>query len=106
VVVANFGLHKAKAVERWLAAPPRFELLFLPTYCPQANPIARAFGEVHDKGTRHHRRHRLEELVRDVEQPLSTNGPWHYKLSPLYYTPEVTTVVDRIAKEQHLPQAA
>jgi transposase len=33
------GIHKAKAGERWLAAPPRFELLCLPTSCPTANPI-------------------------------------------------------------------
>ena len=67
VVVDTYGIHKAKAVERWLAAPPRFELLFLPTYCPQANPIERAFGDVHDKCTRNHQRKRLEELVWDVE---------------------------------------
>lgn len=106
VVVDNYGIHKAKAVERWLAAHPRFTLLFLPTYCPQANPIERAFGDVHDKCTRNHQRHRIEELVGDVEQHLSTNGPWQYKLSHLYYTPEVTTAVARIAKEQQLLQAA
>src|SRR5262245_15310622 len=39
VVVDNYGIHKAKAVERWLAGHPRFELLFLPTYCPKANPL-------------------------------------------------------------------
>jgi transposase len=81
-------------------------LRFLPTYCPHANPIERAFGDVHDKGTRNHQRNRLEELVGDVEQHLSTNGPWQYKLSQLYYTPEVTTAVARIAKEQQLLQAA
>ena len=106
VVVDNYGIHKAKAVERWLAEHPRFELLFLPTYCPQANPIERAFGDVHDQCTRNHHRQRIEELVGDVEQHLSTNGPWHYKLSHLYYTPEVTTAVARLAQEQHLPQAA
>src|SRR5262249_28931260 len=47
VVVDNDGIHKAKAVERWLAAHPRFVLLFLPTYCPKANPIERAFADVH-----------------------------------------------------------
>ena len=106
VVVDNFGIHKAKAVERWLAAHPRFELLFLPTYCPQANPIERAFGDVHDKCTRNHQRLCIAELVRDVEQHLLTNGPWQYHLSHLYYTPEVTPSVDRIAKEQPLLQAA
>jgi putative transposase len=106
VVVDNYGIHKAKAVERWLTDHPRFTLLFLPTYCPQANPIERAFGDVHDKCTRNHQRHRIEELVRDVEQHLATNGPWPSRLSQLYYTPEVTTIVDRLAKEQQLPQAA
>src|SRR5215204_774381 len=33
------------------AAHPRSELLSLPTYWPRANPIERAFGDVHDKCT-------------------------------------------------------
>ena len=106
VVVDNYGIHKAKAVAQWLAAHPRFAFLFLPTYCPQANPIERAFGDVHDKCTRNHQRHRIEELVGDVEQHLATNGPWPYKLSHLYYSPEVTTAVNRLAHTQQLPQAA
>ena len=105
VVVDHYGIHKAKAVERWLAAHPRFELLFLPTYCPQANPIERAFGDVHDKGTRNHQRTRIEDLVWDVERHVATNGPWKYKLSHLYYTPEVRTAVERLTTEQQLQQA-
>jgi transposase len=58
VVVANYCIHKAKAVEQWLASHPRFELLWLPTYCPRANPIERVFGNVHDKCTRNHKRKR------------------------------------------------
>jgi DDE superfamily endonuclease len=34
VVVDNYKIHKAQAVQRWLAAHPRLELVFLPTYCP------------------------------------------------------------------------
>jgi putative transposase len=106
VVVDNYGIHKAQAVEQWLAAHPRFEVLFLPTYCPKANPIERAFGDVHDKCTRNHQRKRIEDLVWDVEQHFSTNGPWKYKLSQLYYTPQVTAAVERITKEQQLQEAA
>ena len=106
VVVDNYGIHKAKAVERWVAAHPRFELLFLPTYCPQANPIERAFGDVHDKCTRNHHRTRLADLVWDVERHFVTNGPWHYQLSHLYYTPEVTAVVERLSQQQQFQQAA
>ena len=58
VVVDHDKMHQAKAVERWLAVHPRVTLLFLPTYCPRANPIERAFGDVHDCCTRNHQRKR------------------------------------------------
>ena len=97
VVVDNYKIHKAHAGERWLAAPPRFELLFLPTYCPQASPIERAFGDVHDKCTRNHKRTRLQAVVKDVQQHLQVNGPWRYALSEIYYTAEVTAAVQLLA---------
>jgi transposase len=93
IVVDNYGIHKAKAVARWLAAHPRFELLYLPTYCPRANPIERAFGDVHDKCTRNHKRTLIADLVADVKAHLRWNGPWRYKLSELYYAPEVTAAL-------------
>jgi putative transposase len=96
VVVDNYGIHKAEAVKRWLADHVRVELLFLPTYCPRANPIERAFGDVHDKCTRNHRRKRIRDLVKDVDRHLEKNGPWKYKLSEIYYTPEVTAAVKKL----------
>lgn len=94
VVVDNAKLHKATRVRQWLAAHPRFELLYLPTYCPRANPIERAFGDVHDKCTRNHTRKWMWHLVQDVKRHLQSNGPWRYALSELYYTPEVTAAVE------------
>jgi transposase len=82
VVVDNYKIHKAKAVEQWLASHPRVTLLLLPTYCPRANPIERAFGDVHDCCTRTHRRTRLPALVADVEEHLHVNGPWPYTSCP------------------------
>jgi hypothetical protein len=81
-------------------------LLFLPTYCPRANPIERAFGDVHDCCTRNHRRKRLPDLVADVEAPLHVNGPWPYKLSEIYYEPAVTMAVEKIAAEEQANGAA
>jgi putative transposase len=106
VVVDNYTIHHAKAVEQWLAAHPRFTLLWLPTYCPRANPIERAFGDVHDLCTRNHTRKRLRDLVADVEAHLQLNGPWPYKLSELYYEPDVTAAVENIAAEHHAKLAA
>ena len=106
VVVDNYCIHKAKAVEQWLASHPRFTLRWLPTYCPRANPIERAFGDVHDKCTRNHKRKRLRDVVHDVEQHMDHNGPWLYKLSRVYDEPEVTAAVNRIAAEQQTQIAA
>jgi transposase len=103
VVVDNSKIHYAGEVAKWLAAHPRFELLYLPTYCPRANPIERAFGDVHDKCTRNHTRKRMWHLVQDVQRHLDVNGPWPYVLSDLYYTPEVTAAVEalRAAETAH-----
>jgi transposase len=106
VVVDNCNIHKAKAVGQWLANHPRIQLLFLPPYCPRANPIERAFGDVHDKCTRNHTRTHLEELVGDVQQHCQNNGPWCYQLSHLYYEPEVTTAMAALAAEEVCQVAA
>jgi transposase len=99
VVVDNFCIHKSAAALKWLADHPRVELLFLPTYCPKANPIERAFGDVHDKCTRNHKRKRLRDLVSDVKQHLQFNGPWLYKLSRIYYEPAVTEAMSSLKKK-------
>jgi transposase len=96
LVVDNSKIHKAREVEKWLAAHPRFTLLFLPTYCPKANPIERTFGDVHDKCTRNPTRKRMGHLVQDVEQQLQVNGPWPYTLSDIYYTPEVSAALQAL----------
>jgi len=106
VVVDNDKIHKAKAVMEWLAKQPRIVLVFLPTYCPRANPIERAFGDVHDQCTRNHTRKRLRDVLKDVQRHLQENGPWRYKLSQLYYEPDVTAVVETMTAERLLPVAA
>lgn len=90
LVVDNYRVHTANAVARWLATHSRVELLFLPTYCPQANPIERVFGDTHDQVTRNHRRRRMRDLVADVERHFTRNGPWRYELGSVYETPDVT----------------
>jgi hypothetical protein len=106
VVVDHDKIHKAKAVAQWLATHPRVTLLLSPTSCPRANPIERAFGDVHDCCTRNHRRKRLPDLVVDVEEHLHDNGPWPYKLSEIYDEPAVTAAVENIAAEEHAKVAA
>ena len=106
VVGDHDTIHQAKAVEPWLAAHPRVSLLFLPTSCPRANPLARAYGDGHDGGTRNHQRKRLPDLVADVNDHLRLNGPWKYKLSDLDDEPAVTAAMEKIAAEEVVKVAA
>jgi len=100
VVVDNYKIHKAQAVECWLAAHPRFELVFLPTYCPRASPIERIFGDVHDHITRNHKRKRIRDLVSDVTRYLAQHGPWRYRRSEIYDTPEVTAALHKLQRQR------
>jgi len=100
VVVDNYCIHKTQAVQCWLAAHPRFKLLWLPSYCPRANPIERIFGDTHDKVTRNHKRKRLRDLVADVGRHLDRNGPWLYHLSTIYQEPRVTTALQKQRRKQ------
>lgn len=105
VVADNYKIHTAKAVEQWLKDHPRFELVWLPSYCPKANPIERVFGDVHDKCTRNHKRKRLRDLIGDVLRHVQVNGPWPYNLSKIYYTPEITQAVTSLQDEAQLEAA-
>ncbi len=105
LVADNYRIHKAKAVEQWLQHHPRFEILWLPSYCPKANPIERAFGDVHDKCTRNHKRTRIADLVGDVVWHLKRNGPWRYKLSSIYYASEVDAALVELNNAQQLKVA-
>jgi transposase len=100
LVADHYRIHKTQAVPQWLAAHPRFELLWLPTYCPRAKPIERVFGDTHDKVTRHHKRKRFCDLVAEVGRHLDRNGPWPYPLSRLYRQPEVTAALQKLRREK------
>ena len=74
---ATCKIHNAAAVQRWLRQHPRLVLLFLPTYCPRANPIERCFGDLHHKVVRNHRRKRMRDF-----NPLRAPAPhpeWPWK---------------------------
>jgi DDE superfamily endonuclease len=105
VVVDKDTIHKAKAVQDWLAQHPRVRLRLLPTYGPRANPSARAVGDVHDLCTRNHTRNRLQDLVADVVEPLDVNGPWQDNLSDIDNDPAVTAAVERMIMENTLAAA-
>ena len=48
---------------------------------------------------------RLAELLSDVVWHLKGNGPWRYRLSEIYYSPEVDAAVDELLIVEKLKAA-
>lgn len=51
MVVDNVRFHHAKLLKKWLAKKPQLELVYLPPYSPDLNPIERAWWYMRKKIT-------------------------------------------------------
>ena len=89
-----------------VSAPPALYVALCADLLSAGPPIERVCGDVHDKCTRHHKRKRLRDLMKDVEWSVQENGPWHYKLSQVYYASEITAAVENLAAEATSKAAA
>jgi len=76
LILDNYVIHKSEAVATWLAANPKFELLFQPVYYPWVNQIERLWKTMHDTVTRNHRCHTLYALCQDVKRFFEVAQPF------------------------------
>jgi transposase len=98
VVADNYSIHTAGDVRRWLARHPRFVLLWLPRYCPRANPIERVFGDLHDQITRNHCHRTLPPLLAEVQRYLRRRAH-HGRLPSPYREPTVKSALCRLHRQ-------
>jgi transposase len=98
VVADNDSIHTAGDIRRWLARHPRFVLLWLPRYCPKANPIERIFGDLHDQITRNHRHQTLPPLLAEVQRYLRRRAH-HGRLPSIYSEPVVKSALRRLRRK-------
>ena len=61
MVVDNVRFHHAKLLKKWLKTKPRLELMYLPPYSPELNPIERAWWYMRKKITHNRHLQTLEE---------------------------------------------
>jgi hypothetical protein len=102
VVVDNDKIQQARPVPDGLVAPPRFALLWRPTYCPRAHPIERICGDTPDKVRRNHTRKRLRDWGADVDRHLEQNGPGPEQRSSLYPEPDVTAAMNQFTRRSRV----
>lgn len=72
VILDNYSIHSTEEVAKTLAtkAGQRFELHFLPPYCPDHNKIERAWQDLHANVTRNHKCSDMSELMKNVRYYL------------------------------------
>lgn len=72
VILDNYSIHSTKAVEETLATRcgSRFELHFLPPYCPDHNKIERTWQDLHAYVTRNHNCSNMSALMKNVRHYL------------------------------------
>ena len=61
MVVDNVRFHHAKLPKKWLKTKPKLELMYLPPYSPELNPIERAWWYMRKKITHNRHLQTLEE---------------------------------------------
>lgn len=75
VICDNAAFHHCRAVREYVAAcQGRIELLFLPKYAPETNPIERVWWHLHETVTRNHRCRTLDELLQQVYRWVEAHG--------------------------------
>jgi transposase len=94
--VDNYGTHKHPKVKAWLAARPRWNLHFIPTYSSWLNQVERFFSTITQRAIRRGSFTSVKELVHKIDHFVA-----HYNESckPFIWT---TTADSIIAKLQRL----
>jgi|SRR5947209_15557095 len=106
LVVDNFEIHKSRQTERSPGGAPVAQAAVAAAYCPQANPIERVFGEVHNNCTRNHQHEESGELVQEVEAYFGGSHGWRGTLPRLYYEEAVTQAMAELVHQPSLSTAA
>jgi transposase len=74
IVLDNSSTHKTPAIQRWLAAHPRFVLHFTPTSSSWLNLVERWFAELTTKKLRRGAHRSVRDLNADIRAWINTSG--------------------------------
>jgi transposase len=94
VVLDNSSTHKTPAIQRWLAAHPRFALHFTPTSSSWLNLVERWFAELTTKKLRRGTHRSVRDLNADIRAWIET---WNNDPKPYIWTKTADQILESIA---------
>jgi transposase len=95
LVLDNSSTHKTPAIQRWLAAHPRFVLHFTPTSSSWLNLVERWFAELTTKKLRRGTHRSVRQLNTDIRAWIET---WNHDPKPFVWTKTADEILDSIAR--------
>jgi transposase len=95
VVLDNSSTHKTPAIQKWLAAHPRFVLHFTPTSASWLNLVERWFAELTAKLLRRGTHRSVRALNADIRAWIET---WNDQPKPFVWTKTADQILDSIAR--------
>lgn len=94
LVLDNYATHKTPAIQKWLAAHPRFHLHFTPTYSSWLNLVERWFAELTTRKLRRSTHHSVRALEADVKSWIEA---WNEDPKPFVWTKTANEILDSLA---------
>jgi transposase len=95
LVLDNSSTHKTPAIQRWLAAHPRFVVHFTPTSSSWLNLVERWFAELTTKKLRRGAHRSVRQLNADIRAWIDT---WNENPRPFVWTKTADEILDSIAR--------
>jgi transposase len=95
LVLDNSSTHKTPAIQRWLAAHPRFVLHFTPTSSSWLNLVERWFAELTTKLLRRGAHRSVRALNADIRAWIDT---WNDDPKPFVWTKTADQILESIAR--------
>jgi transposase len=95
LVLDNSSTHKTPAIQKWLAAHPRFVVHFTPTSSSWLNLVERWFAELTTKKLRRGAHRSVAALNTDIRAWIET---WNDNPRPFVWTKTADQILDSIAR--------
>jgi transposase len=94
LVLDNYAIYKTPAIQRWLAAHPRFQLHFTPTGASWLNLVERWFAELTERKLRRGAHRSVRELNADIRAGLEH---WNDNPRPYVWTKTADQILNSLA---------
>jgi transposase len=95
LILDNASTHKTPAINKWLAAHPRFVLHFTPTSSSWLNLVERWFAELTNKKLRRGAHRSVRQLNQDIRTWIDT---WNHNPRPFVWTKTADEILESIAR--------